>query len=216
MKSPKIYAIVAMAAAATIGATAVSWADDAGQAAPQKTEASPGETRVTEPLRAEHRELLPKVAELATAGDSVGVAPLAEQRQKVHASYLFLSEHLIPHAVSEDKVLYVKVDSLIGKKNVGTNPTDTMRRDHTEVGTLTAKLGELDAKLQSAAPSSAEQRELRKTLYALNGIVGLHFAKEEEVYLPLLDKKLSAAQAQQLFEDMEAANPAGAEHDAEH
>ncbi|WP_431963788.1 hemerythrin domain-containing protein [Actinacidiphila sp. bgisy160] len=117
-------------------------------------------------------------------------------------SYTFLSRQLIPHAVAEDKVLYKKVDSLIGG-NGSTRATDTMRRDHIEVETLTDKLGELDENLRQGTPSPAQERQLRRVLYSLNGIVSLHFAKEDEVYLPLLDQKLTAAQAQQMFEQME-------------
>jgi len=35
--------------------------------------------------------------------------------------------------------------------------------------------------------------------------VKLHFAKEEEIYLPLLDAKLTAEEAHAMFEAMEAA-----------
>ncbi|UXY32224.1 hemerythrin domain-containing protein [Streptomyces sp. HUAS TT20] len=200
MRYPKVYAALAVAAAATVGASAWTWAGPADKSEPQKNEA--GGTRVTEPLRAEHRELFPHIEALADAGDAIGTTPLQEQRDKVHASYTFLSQQLIPHAVAEDKVLYAKVDSLIGR-NGNTRATDTMRRDHTEVATLTDKLGELGGTLHEGAPSPAQERELRRILYSLNGIVGLHFAKEEEVFLPLLDRKLSAAQARQMFEQME-------------
>jgi hypothetical protein len=36
-------------------------------------------------------------------------------------------------------------------------------------------------------------------------LVKVHFAKEEEVYLPLLDSKLTAKEAHAMFEAMEAA-----------
>lgn len=201
MRYSKTYSIVAMAAAASIGATAMSWAGGAGdESGPQKDRTSA--PRVTEPLRAEHQKLRPHIEALAAAGDAIGTAPLEEQRKKVHASYTFLSKQLIPHAVAEDKVLYAKVDSLIGRSG-STRATDTMRRDHTEIDTLTNKLGELDKNLQRSTPSPAQERQLRRVLYSLNSIVDLHFAKEDEVYLPLLDRELTAAQAQQLFEQME-------------
>lgn len=200
MRHLKTYVAAAAATAAITGVTAWTWSGPEDKADPSGKGTSGH--RVTEPLRTEHKTLLPHIDALATAADAIGTAPAAEQREKVHASYTFLTEQLIPHAVAEDKVLYAEVDRLIGR-NGGTRATDTMRRDHTEVGTLTDELGELGEKLDAGELPRAQQRELRRVLYSLNGIVGLHFAKEEEVYLPLLDRKLDEARAQQMFEEME-------------
>jgi iron-sulfur cluster repair protein YtfE (RIC family) len=46
---------------------------------------------------------------------------------------------------------------------------------------------------------------LRRVLYSLYALLKLHFAKEEEIYLPLLDIKLTAEEAHSMFEKMEAA-----------
>ena len=61
-------------------------------------------------------------------------------------------------------------------------------------------------RLHAGAP--VEERELRRVLYGLYAVVKLHFAKEEEVYLPLLDRELTADEAQALFERMESAGHA--------
>ncbi|HEX6057008.1 MAG TPA: hemerythrin domain-containing protein [Intrasporangium sp.] len=199
------HAAAITAALAVVGA--VAWLGVGSDTEPavqagSGTVAAAGKDRVTQPLRDEHKELIPHIDGLAAAGDSVGVASLAEQKEKVHASYVFLTEGLIPHAVAEDKVLYAKVDELVGT-NGKTHATDTMRRDHQEVGTLTDELGKLGGKLEKGNLAAPDQHELRRVLYSLNGIVGLHFAKEEEVYLPLLDRTLTAEQAQEMFEEME-------------
>jgi iron-sulfur cluster repair protein YtfE (RIC family) len=167
---------------------------------PQRQEV-PGGAPVTAPLRAEHRELLPHVEALAEAGDAIGFAPPAEQRERVDSSYAFLTEHLIPHATAEDRVLYEEVDRLIGKRGE-TGATETMRRDHVEVGRLTERLGRLRVTLHEGEPDPAELRELRRVLYGLHTLVRLHFAKEEEVYLPLLDRELTAEQGARLFAEM--------------
>lgn len=156
---------------------------------------------VSEPLRAEHRELLPHIEALAEAGDAIGIAPPAEQRAKVDAAYEFLTDHLIPHALAEDDVLYEEVDRLIGKRGE-TGATATMRRDHVEVGRLTGRLGQLRATLAEGGPTPYDQRELRRVLYGLHTLVKLHFAKEEEVYLPLLDRELTADEGERLFAAM--------------
>ncbi len=202
------HALLAVLVAAVFGATV--WA-----AVATAEEKKTAKERVTEPLRREHRELLPHIEALASAGDAIGVAGQGEQRAKVHASYTFLKRQLIPHAVAEDKVLYAKVDKLIGASG-STRATDTMRRDHVEVGRLTDKLGKLGERLHEGTLTSAQQRELRRTLYALHGIVSLHFAKEEEVYLPLLDRKLTAAEAERMFEQMEKATAKAGADDHSH
>ena len=164
-------------------------------------EEAPEGASVTEPLRAEHRELLPHIDALAEAGDAIGVVSPAEQREKVDAAYTFLTEHLIPHATAEDRVLYEEVDRLIGKRG-DTGATDTMRRDHAEVGRLTGELGRLREKLDEGELDAAQERELRHVLYGLHIVVRLHFAKEEDVYLPLLDREITSEEAQRLFASM--------------
>jgi iron-sulfur cluster repair protein YtfE (RIC family) len=52
-------------------------------------------------------------------------------------------------------------------------------------------------------PLRDEHRELRRILYGLYALVKLHFAKEEEIYLPLLDRRLSSEEGRDLFEAME-------------
>jgi len=42
-------------------------------------------------------------------------------------------------------------------------------------------------------------------LYGLYTLVKVHFAKEEEVYLPILDARLGPEAAREMFEAMEAA-----------
>jgi hypothetical protein len=64
------------------------------------------------------------------------------------------------------------------------------------------------------------QREIQRILYGLYiyAIIRLHFAKEEEVYLPLLDAELAPAEADDMFRAMHesvgasAAGPHAAEH----
>lgn len=163
------------------------------------------EQRLMEPLRAEHRLLLPQVVALAEVGDAIGLAPAAVQRARVDAAQRFLADQLIPHATAEDAVLYPEVDRLLGWKG-GTRATDTMRRDHLEVVRLTERLGWLRERLQAATLEPDEEVELRRLLYGLHAVVVLHFAKEEAVYLPLLDRALTADEAEALVERLERAS----------
>ena len=66
------------------------------------------------------------------------------------------------------------------------------------MGLLRSKISETEITVQQA-------NALRSVLYGLYAIVKLHFAKEEEVYLPLLDARLRPEEAQAMFEEMETA-----------
>jgi iron-sulfur cluster repair protein YtfE (RIC family) len=148
--------------------------------------------RPTDPLREEHRELLPHIEAFREIADSVGEVPADELGRGVNEAYEFLTHHLIPHAVAEDRVLYPTVEQVMGAPGA----TATMSRDHVEVVALTRELDTL---------GKDDLKALRRTLYGLYALVSLHFAKEEEIYVPLLDGKLTPDQAAELFERMEAA-----------
>ncbi len=158
-------------------------------------------TRPTEPLREEHRGLLPHVEALRAVADTVGEIPVEALRRDVGAVYEFLMDHLIPHAVAEDRALY----PVVGKLLRAPAATATMSRDHVEVGRLTHELAVLRQHLAGGALGYAQTQALRRVLYGLYALVKVHFAKEEEIYLPLLDERLAPAEARAMFEAMEAA-----------
>ena len=158
-------------------------------------------TTLTQPLRDEHKELIPHIELLRTVADSVGEAPIESLRQGVDEVYTFLIHHLIPHAQAEDRALYPVVGKVLGAPEA----TATMSRDHVEVGRLTEELRSLRPHLSEAAISQSQAKALRRVLYGLYALVKVHFAKEEEVYLPILDARLTPEEAQRMFEAMEYA-----------
>lgn len=155
-------------------------------------------TLATQPLRDEHRELLPELELLKDAGDGID-SP--EARELICRGLRFLTAHLIPHAQAEDAALYPVVGRVMGAANA----TATMSRDHVEVGELTGQLGALRQRAAAGPLDAAGILDVRRVLYGLYALLHVHFAKEEEVYLPLLDKGLSAAEVSEMYERMEAA-----------
>ena len=155
----------------------------------------------TQPLRDEHRELLPHIESLRSAADAVGDASPSAVRAAAAASHEFLAHHLIPHAEAEERALYPVVGRVLGAPEA----TNTMSRDHVEVGRLTDELRDVLVASGSGAPTAGQAKDLRRVLYGLYGLVKVHFAKEEEVYLPILDKRLSAAEATSMYQAMEEA-----------
>ena len=161
----------------------------------------------TQPLRDEHKELWPHVEVLRSTADAIGESPVELIQRGVDEVYDFLAHHLVPHAQAEEAALYPTVQKLMGAPQA----TATMSRDHVEVGRLVDELAGLRSGLAGGTLRPEQARALRRVLYGLYALLGVHFAKEEEVYLPLLDERLSASEAAAMFERMEAAAHAAKE-----
>lgn len=154
------------------------------------------------PLRDEHRDLVPEITALREAADMVGDVPTPELAAVIGSRIEFLHQHLRPHAEAEDEVLYPVVARLLGDPA----STETMRRDHVEVVRLTEELVRLHTRMVTDAFDARLAADLRAVLYGLYAVVSLHFAKEEEVYIPLLEHGLSPDDAAKMFEEMHTAH----------
>jgi hemerythrin-like domain-containing protein len=155
---------------------------------------------LTQPLRDEHKELIPHIEMLRTVADAVGSVPLASLKQSIDEVYEFLAHHLMVHATAEERVLYPVVARLMGAPEA----TATMSRDHAGIAQLISELASFRSLLTESTLERL-QKSLRRVLYGLYAVVKIHFAKEEEVYLPLLDARLTPQEAHALFESMEQA-----------
>lgn len=156
---------------------------------------------ILQPLREEHRELFPHIKHMQTVADAVGIVPLNSLQQGIDEVIVFLVHQLLPHAQAEERVLYPVVDEIVGASGV----TATMSQDHIAIGRLTEELKSLRQNFQEPSLQTSQQQEFRRVLYGLLTLVTVHMAKEEEVYLPLLEAHLTEASARRLFEDMERA-----------
>lgn len=153
----------------------------------------------TQPLRDEHRELLPHLETLKIAADSVGVASQQDLRTKVDAALEFLRGHLLVHAQAEETALYPVVAAAMGSPKA----TATMVVDHRMIAHGAGEIAEFAAHLPAATPEQLQA--LRMSLYAVYAVTRVHFVKEEQVYLPLLDETLNEQTAHEMFEALEAA-----------
>jgi iron-sulfur cluster repair protein YtfE (RIC family) len=160
---------------------------------------------VTQPLRDEHRELIPHVNALRTLADEIGDVPLPEIRRGLDDAYGFLTRHLIPHAEVEDSALYPVVAKMMGAPEA----TATMSRDHEAIRDLVEELAAVREGIEKGGLGDPSERALRRVLYGLYALIGVHFAKEEEIYLPLLDAHLSADDASVMFKAMNEAGRPG-------
>jgi len=155
----------------------------------------------TQPLREEHKELFPSVDRIRQVAELIGEVSTDELRRGVEEVYDFLTNHLKPHAEAEDAALYPVVQKMLGSPDA----TKTMSRDHLEIGRYIEELASLKKDIGDVALTSAQTQALRRVLYGLYALVKVHFAKEEEVYLPILDRRLTPESAREMFEAMEDA-----------
>jgi iron-sulfur cluster repair protein YtfE (RIC family) len=155
-------------------------------------------TTLTQHLHHEHAHLLPHIEALRTVADSVGRTPVEALGTQLADLQVFLDDHLIPHAETEDRLLYPMIDRVTGAAGA----TATMSRDHVEVGRLASELSTLREAVDQGGLDDERQAALRRVLYGLYTLVKVHFAKEEEIYLPLLEKRLTAPEANQLLAEL--------------
>ncbi|MCZ7526395.1 MAG: hemerythrin domain-containing protein [Acidimicrobiia bacterium] len=156
-------------------------------------------TSVTEPLRAEHRELLPHLEEVAGVAAALGEWT-ADTPARLEAVVAFLRDHLVPHARAEEAALYPAVERAMGAPGA----TATMAADHVEIVRRIDALAAAVAGIGDGAPDPVAVDRLRAQLVGLHAILLLHFHKEEEVLLPVLDAHLGEDEARAMFAEMVA------------
>jgi iron-sulfur cluster repair protein YtfE (RIC family) len=151
----------------------------------------------SEPIRREHRALLVHLRNVEAVAARVGEWDVDQARNDLPQIVKFLTEDLIPHAQAEDDVLYPAIDRIMGAKG-----TATMRVDHDEIG---GRIMRLAAAADEALVSWNDRGlidDISRQLTALAAIILLHFRKEEEVLLPILDFGLSVGDVRDLYERM--------------
>ncbi len=143
---------------------------------------------LTEAIRKHHLSLA-KTLEAHARGVGGG-----EPQVERDAFVAFLKGDLLPHASGEERHLYAIVDTLVRKYG---KPTATMMVDHEFIVDYVAKIEEISR--QFASVTSCEQRSqlfrrLRDLALRLDAIVELHLAKEERIYLPLIEEHVDEEQ----------------------
>lgn len=103
-----------------------------------------------------------------------GLAP--EERHLLVGRILdFLRETLLPHAEEEERWLYPAVGEILGNPEA----TRTMTHDHLAIRARVVEL---------AATDDNDVNRLQELLYGLYALITVHFWKEDQLYLPLLER----------------------------
>lgn len=141
---------------------------------------------LTEAIRKHHLSLA-KTLEAHAHGVGGG-----EPQTERDAFVAFLKGDLLPHAIGEERHLYPLVDSLVRQYG---KPTMTMMVDHEFIRDHVAKIERITHQLATVTDGDRSQllRRLRDLGLRLDAIVELHLAKEERIYLPLIEKHTDEA-----------------------
>lgn len=129
-------------------------------------------------LKEEHARLLPVIDRLGRLADQAGTLPAPVMREELRSLNDSLRRQILPHESNDDVALYPRVARLIG----GEDPMASMSSTHREIYRLSRIVDRLSKGALVEGDEGASRRELRRTLYALDAILRLHFAQEEEIY----------------------------------
>ncbi|WP_020653139.1 heavy metal translocating P-type ATPase [Massilia niastensis] len=129
-------------------------------------------------LKEEHARLLPIIERLGSLADRADTMPSSVIREELVALNTLLRSQLLPHESDDDARLYPHVARLIG----GEDSMASMSNTHREIFRLSRIVDRFANVKSSDGDPGASMLELRRTLYALDAILRLHFSQEEEIY----------------------------------
>ena len=158
-------------------------------------------SKVTQAFREHHRELANQLSNYVTG--LVQGQPNADAQ----GFATFLQSELVPHATGEELQLYPVMDEIVRAHG---KPTATMSIDHEYIQDYVAQIQAAAAALAQAAPASqnALRAELAQLGLQLKAIFEMHLAKEERVYLPLLEQYMPEDAQQRMLDAMHEGNQA--------
>lgn len=130
--------------------------------------------RPTEPLREEHEHLLEHIEHMRLAARELPRQSAQERRVTLDRVLAFLRDTLLPHARLEEEVLYPEWARLVGHPDAAV----PMVHDHEAIVARVHQLERSDA---------GDLDTLQELLYGLYALITVHFRKEEDIQLPLLD-----------------------------
>lgn len=129
-------------------------------------------------LRDEHNRLRPIIDHVRWLADRAEVMPAGLLGQELAQLNAAVRNRLLPHESDDEASLYPQLAHLIG----GEDPMAAMSSTHREILRLGRVVERFADPTAHEWENAAARLELRRTLYALDSILRLHFAQEEEIY----------------------------------
>ena len=141
----------------------------------ERNKEDPMTTKETETVRKDHAKLREDVEHMRLAARELPAVSPEERHAIVGRILDFLRETLLPHAEEEEQWLYAAVGKVLGNPEA----THTMAHDH---GAIRVRVLEL------ALTDDTDIDRFQELLYGLYALITVHFSKEEQLYLPLLER----------------------------
>lgn len=152
----------------------------------------------TRSVHEEHRVFAPRLDEILALAEGAGEllpAELKERGRKVHE---FLAHELLPHAVAEGRIM-APLAEVGGRRELGVKMTIC----HAEVAKLTDELEELLDGLTGPRVSAGQLRAFQRVLFGIHALLSGHFAEAESVLQQMLEARLSAAEREEVFRQID-------------
>jgi hemerythrin-like domain-containing protein len=141
---------------------------------------------------------------LPILADMIDTADRAEFTERFEQECLFITGQLVPHINAIENTLYGELERLMDRRH----SMQPMREEHDQLRRLLGSLCLYRAELEAGALDDASAMGLRRVLSRLYSLLKVHLA-EEERYLLVIDRDLSAAEKDTLARgiDHAAAEP---------
>ena len=141
-----------------------------------------------------HVDRLPELAAMLGSGRGDEFAHAFE------AECRFVTGQLVPHMEAIERTLYDRLEAIMG----GRHSMTPMREEHALLRRLISSLCVYRAESLAGDLGPADEIGLRRVLYRLHSILKVHLA-EEELYLRVVDRALTAADKDALAAGIEHA-----------
>lgn len=172
-------------AAMVVGSLVVIMTGCAAQPRAQRAETSGPVERPTKEFRSHHAEILVHLGHVDAMAARLGQETREQQVRTMQSVVGFFKEHIGPHAMDEERVLYPAVRRRAGE---GNRLTEVPIYEHRIVERWIAGL-----EAEAAKPSPDAAAFAQKAVH-LVGLLRAHFEVEEQVLLPVLDATMTPAE----------------------
>jgi hypothetical protein len=129
-------------------------------------------------LSSAHRELRPRVGELAALAARLDTLTPSEARLQLEHTRDMLENQLLPHEREEQRSAFPVIEQLLDSEE----STGALIQTHHEIHRLSRLFGRLVEQLPESGPQQSDLRDPRRVLYGLHAILSLHFAQEEDYF----------------------------------
>lgn len=150
--------------------------------------------------RDHHLRLMPHVERLRVLAEMIGDVDCSAIHGLFEEEYAVVTGQLLPQMEVFETTLYGQLEQLMG----GRHSMAPMREEHRAMRGLIEELGRYRRHVEGCRLTGVEALALRRALYRLYSLLKVHIA-EEDLYLGVLDQRLSAEQKDELARGLDHA-----------